>query len=370
MKALSFILALFMILPLCLCGCVEVENGDSATTDDTEATNGTTAPETTGLPTTTEITTTAAPVTTVPETTLASETTKPETTAETEAELDTEAVQTTAVETTAVAEHHNENDTKDIAALIINNLDTIMIGYTKVDTEQQLIDAHPDEFAEIVALGDEALPYLEELLKYLIGYISSYRGEPYKSYRCLITMAAAYAIKPELYDLEYPSPDGKYILKASINNFAGAMDPFNGINYNVNIIESETGLVYITTDEIYNKVDMKIKWSPDSRYATISKGYRHYYCRTDIFDIENAKFIVLPDKKEIEDILGIKLSYYDSEKNITFNYVHFYFGEWGTEDKIKIRIMLSSFYGGGVGDGWYIYDLRKGEIVDIKFEMP
>ena len=71
-------------------------------------------------------------------------------------------------------------------------------------------DSRPDEFNSIVALGETALPYLEVITK---------NTEFSNYFRSMTATFARHAIKPELYDLVFPSPDGKYEVRASICDF-------------------------------------------------------------------------------------------------------------------------------------------------------
>ena len=69
----------------------------------------------------------------------------------------------------------------------------------------------------------------------------------------------------------------------------------------------------------------------------------------------------MPGEEELETLLETELTYYDTDTDMEFSYVHILFEGWGT-DTITVRIMLSSTVGGGVDIGNYTYDLAKREI--------
>jgi hypothetical protein len=170
-----------------------------------------------------------------------------------------------------------DSSTDDIAVLINKNLDIILTDY-KSD-EQKNIDAHPNEFAEIIALGEAALPYLNDIVKKFNDYYFS--KDYYNTYRCVMAMKAAYTSKPELYDIDYPSPDGKYILKAGIYSFLDYI--YNStvqLEKNISIIDCETGNVLFLSNMIYT--NLSVGWSLDSRYAIISSGHFRYFTEISI----------------------------------------------------------------------------------------
>jgi len=263
----------------------------------------------------------------------------------------------------------------DIAALIDKNLDIILTGETGEinDTffykECEFIDAHPNEFAQIVALGEQALPYLDN-----IGKSFDCNSDWKTQYRCLMAMYAQYAIKPELYDLVFPSPDGKYAVKASVSSFFGLLDPFMGIDYcDVRIIDYAIGAVLLDEDVTYNNI--KVDWSPDSRYAAVSQGIQRYGQRMYVFDIRNVTFITLPYDEIAatirDDLLDegvLKKTIYTDELIYYYSF-RLYFDEWIAEDiKIGIELIISAS-NGGIISGWYSYDLIESKIVAIKFNI-
>ena len=71
----------------------------------------------------------------------------------------------TALTTHTPTSNNSPTESDDIAALIDKNLDILTADRNISSSERDMIAAHPDEFAQIVALGEQALPYLDEIVK-------------------------------------------------------------------------------------------------------------------------------------------------------------------------------------------------------------
>ena len=257
----------------------------------------------------------------------------------------------------------------EIKAVIDENLDILLTDGDEYYSEKEFIDAHPEAFEAIVALGEAALPYLKE-----IGDQYGYNGGDFsKNNRCFLAKAAEYVIKPDLYDMVVPSPNGKYAVKIIVNSFVGLNDPFSGIYYHLNLIDIETEANIIMIKDtflfpwfIYS--ELPIKWSPDSKYVAVEEGYRYYYTVVKILDVQKADYINLPDKEDVELLLGKDLTYYDKDEQRSYSNVHFFISDWKT-DAIKIQIILCDSARGVAGDGFYTYDLIKCEISYIEFDV-
>ena len=245
---------------------------------------------------------------------------------------------------------------EEIAGIVDANLAILVQENVVYSSEKEYITAQPEAFSAIVSLGDAALPYLTEMGENILPY--DYSAE---NYRRILAMYAAYTIRPEQYVLSYPSPDGKYALVWEVVTFVTAVDPFGGITYNVNALDTETGEIATAKAEVCKNESASLHWSPDSRYAAVSVGYRHSYRDVYVFDIGRGECVRLPGEGELEAMLGKDLTYYDADTDEEFSCVHILFDEWGT-DTVTARIMLSSVVGGGVEIGSYTYDLAKREI--------
>ena len=246
---------------------------------------------------------------------------------------------------------------EEIAGIVDANLAILVPENAVYSSEKEYITAQPEAFSAIVALGEAALPYLTEMGQNLLPY--DYSAE---NYRRILAMYAAYTIRPEQYVLSYPSPDGKYALVWEPVTFITATDPFGGITYNVGVLDPETGETAAAPTELCKDESASVHWSPDSRYAAVSAGYRHSYRDVYVFDIGRGECVRLPGEEELETLLETELTYYDTDTDEEFSCVHILFDEWGT-DTVTARIMLSSVVGGGVEIGGYTYDLAKREII-------
>ncbi|MCI8388170.1 MAG: hypothetical protein HFE63_06880 [Clostridiales bacterium] len=250
-------------------------------------------------------------------------------------------------------------DEQDIAAIINRNLDIIAEDFDDND-EYGSIAKHAKEFEEIVNFGEEALPYLDE-----VHTTAEVLYMNFQNMRAVVAMHAKYAIKPELYDREYPSPDGKYALKAAIESFVTGLNPFMGFSYYLSIIDTSDGSVLVTADKAYDIYgsffNPQIKWSPDSQYLTISESYRHYYYVTYAFDIKNSVFVHLPYEEELNGLPGWSTVYTDSDIGSELNCLYCYFGGWG-EDSVRINVCVGMNAGYEVYLGWYEYNFTEGKV--------
>ncbi len=237
------------------------------------------------------------------------------------------------------------------AALIDSALDEILSTDECFVSERQYIEANPDAFLEITALGERALPYLES--------IASGTDEGFRPY---IAMAAMYEISPELYDREYVSPDGRYTLRAEVYSFYQTIVPYDNICYRLRLVDNATGEVTAAPYDSFvfaDGIDNNISWSPDSKYVSVTQSYRHSYTVTGLFDTSRAEYIQLPHAEQVEDIIGKPLSL--TAAGGEYDRVHFRPIGWG-DDRIYIRVSLGNSDGDMVDVGWYSYDISDKNI--------
>lgn len=244
----------------------------------------------------------------------------------------------------------------------------LIISNNNYTTEQEFIDANYDAIAELVSLGEDALPYLEECKK----GIKSYDSSP-DNLRRIVAAIISNIIKPELYDLYCSSPDGKYTVKGTADSFFGLTDPFCGIDYKLCVIDNESGEIVVQEDTIFNFPSLiydinDIKWSINCEYVAVEQGYRHDYTNVYVFDIARGECFELPSKEEIEKITAKNLSYYDEANALDFENVHCLFDEWGT-NTIKVKLILSSNVGGEYDLGSYTFDLSTRHIENIELHL-
>ena len=246
---------------------------------------------------------------------------------------------------------------EEIAGIVDSNLAILVPEDGKMYlSEREYVADAPEAFNAIVNLGEAALSYLTDC-----GKNMQYDDTSPENYQRILAMYAAYTIRPEQYVLSYPSPDGKYALVWEPVTFITATDPFGGITYNVGVLDPETGETAAAPTELCKDESASVHWSPDSRYAAVSAGYRHSYRDVYVFYMASGDCILLPGEEELETLLETELTYYDTDTDMEFSYVHIFFEGWDT-DTITAGIMLSSAIGGGVEIGSYTYDLAKREI--------
>lgn len=237
------------------------------------------------------------------------------------------------------------------AALIDSALDEILSTDECFVSERQYIDASPDAFLAITALGERALPYLES--------IASGADEGFRPH---IAMAAMYAISPELYDREFVSPDGRYSLRAEVYSFYQTIVPYDNICYRLCLVDNTTGEVTAAPYDSFvfaDGIDNNIGWSPDSKYVSVTQSYRHSYTVTGLLDTSRAEYIQLPHAEQVEDIIGRPLSL--TADGGEYDRVHFRPTGWG-DDRIYIRVSLGNSDGDMVDVGWYSYDISDKNI--------
>ena len=274
------------------------------------------------------------------------------------------AVATTVMATTATAATTVKPTTAPemtpdkIASLIDRNMEIIINGYDSLFYEPGAAEAFPVEFGQIVALGESAFPHLDKIIE-----------DNNKNRHESLAMYLKYSIKPELYELNFPSPDGKYAVKADVDSFFVQNLNRNGIRYiNRRITPNSDDSALHVLKGVESNIE--VEWSPDSRYAAISHGHYHLYFYTDVYNTVNMEYIELPKKEELEKLLKYELVFNGDESGIIFDRSYFRFSEWVEKDKIKIYITLSSSIGGGFSIGWYTYDLAERKIVDTEIGIP
>ena len=249
------------------------------------------------------------------------------------------------------------SDKTDYISTISESLDILLADYNVFDDEQYYIDARPEAFAAIVALGEDAIPYLDNISIGFVPYDSSV-----ENYRRIMAMAAKYAIKPELYDLVYTSPDGRAQLKLSPLTFHTLWEPFTGITYTLSITDTESGASLIPENFVCEvSGDFEIFWSPDGRYAALSQGYRHLFTSLIIFDVRTSKLTDLSDRAAIQSALGQELLVLDSDTNNTYDRLHCYFESF-CGDTVQYTVALQSAHGDEIQIGRLTADLASGYV--------
>ncbi len=262
----------------------------------------------------------------------------------------------------------DDNDTfdADIVSIIDQNLDIIMEGSDDFIEEQDYVNARPEAFENIVALGEDALPYLEKLTGNIGLYDTSIENK-----RHIIAAYLSYLIKPELYDISYPSPDGKYEIRAVVESFFTLYDPFTGVSYMLHLVDNSDGSVIATASGAYSLANASgeslISWSLDSKYAMFEDSYRHMYTNIILFDTTNSSCHTLYDEGGLETFAKRDFSY-TSPDGTVWDRVHCNFAEWG-EDSLKITLSLASAAGGRLTFGSYVYEIPTKHAQRLEYDL-
>ena len=253
---------------------------------------------------------------------------------------------------------------EEIRQVVDENLDILTKDSEPWASDKELIAAHPEAFEKIIALGESAVEYLEEIGK---GYKDGIAPE---NNRCFIAKAAAYIIDPDLYDLTFASPDGRYELKANVYSFDGLNNMFVGIEYKLCVVESGTNVALAAAPSfLLSSPDFRVNWTQDSRYVTIEQVGRYNDKYISGFSAESWNYFELPDTYDLENLLGCELSAYATESEYELDGTNFSF-ESKSDGALKVLLRLSGVSGAYIDAGWYLFDTVKEEVIEARFEFP
>lgn len=223
------------------------------------------------------------------------------------------------------------------------------------------------EFNQIVALGEDALPYLEIIADRSNENVNWFPKIEFE--HRLWAVHAIYAINPEVYDLSFLSPDGKYTARLIVNSLSSFYN--HGISFNdVHIVENSTNKIIYTT-EMNNSYHLgglffpEANWSADSKFVIIDCCGRRSGTVMAI-DIIAKNYICLPAADE-----AINRVYpgEDAESLISVPRLWFNFESWETEEIVKIDFTVSVINKEDEGfSGWYTFDLVKETIKEFVVE--
>ncbi|MGL5434025.1 MAG: hypothetical protein ACRDBO_01325 [Lachnospiraceae bacterium] len=250
---------------------------------------------------------------------------------------------------------------ENMTLLIKSNLDALAEKYPQAIFEETGTLEY-NELYGIVALGEKALPFLG-LIADISENISWYPD--IKIEQRLWAVQAIYAINPEIYDLSFISPDGKYTIKLPVESFESF---FNyGRSYNdVQIIENFTNkIVYTTTmNKAFNIGGLfspKLNWSTNSKFAIIDCCGRRSGSVMAI-DIQAKDYICLPGK---EDAINYAFPGEDIDSILTVPRCWFSFNSWVSDEIVKIEFYVSIINEDEELSGWYTYDLNQRKIIQL-----
>ena len=250
-----------------------------------------------------------------------------------------------------------ESTASTVEQTVNKNLDILISDMGASKTEKDYISAHPEAFDAIVSLGEDALPYLK----------SAAGDNNTESDRRKMAMAAAYAIKPELYDLAYPSPNGEYTLVLRVESFFGSAYHMDQVTLygKADILDSDGKIIVSAeldgaSDRLYDHVD--VEWRPDSSYA-ILKLSGFFYFDVDIIDINNAVKVEIPSvKDDIIPMLDRDFAPEGSDGSEQYQVV-----SWQGDNAVKLQF---SYYSTDITvGGTYVLNLKTGEISELDTDI-
>lgn len=256
----------------------------------------------------------------------------------------------------------------EIVAVVDKNLDILTNGSNGFYSEEEFIATHPEAFAEIVALGEAALTYLEEVNNAdPMDTSSLFTGEISKG---LAAKIVAYVIKPSLYDLVFTSPDGAYNLRLGVQSFlctewGGTITTAYNQADIISCAENRITLAYDAGQRYYGAYShVSVEWSPDSAYVAVQCSDQKFYSITDIYDVKSPALITLPSIEE--SIIPMVMPESDISENKNLDYTEYCVDAWLDNDKVKIKYYFRyGHFQEGKGD--YIYDIIAHNISTVEY---
>jgi hypothetical protein len=283
-------------------------------------------------------------------------------TVEIESNVDTENTTETEIESEKNIIDSAAEQSKSIIEIIDRNLDILVTNSNGFSSEQDFIDAHPEAFSEIAALGEEALPYL---MNYAMDPEKNSAARNYSL--CLVSRAAAYAIEPSIYDLSFESPDGRILLTISVSTFASGDYPLE--------LETTYGTLFLTDTDSGSKneiakfvyTSLNAYWSEDSRYAVLigTQKNRCFPITALLIDTVSGNCTELP-------ALEIYNSVIKENVNIkNFLSISLTECEWISDGQLKIGFDLNAgaSYYPQTTSGWYIWDMNTQTVAECAYEI-
>ncbi len=254
---------------------------------------------------------------------------------------------------------------EEIAAIVDEQLALLVPEARKVTSEAEYISKAPEAFDAILALGPDAVPYLEKLASGIaVGDASA------DNYRRILAKAASYAIAPEHYDVLWPSPDGSLAVKAVPDTFLGMAEPDGSVGYSLSLIDASNGMIKIPTSLTVSaealQEGVNAVWSPDGRYAAVHHTGEHGGT-VYLFSVEERAFFPLPGKTELDAALGELMAAWDAGSGSVLAFVHPIVTEWPDADTVRVSLTLKGSGDASLGAGFYTYHLKNRAITALAY---
>ncbi len=241
-----------------------------------------------------------------------------------------------------------------MAEWIDQNLDRIAAAAAPDAAMDEIIAAAPDAYAKIIDFGDAALPHLREIIE---QYPKD--GSAQDRIRTMIAHAAQYAILPNLYEIQIPSPYGTVRVTLQDCDFTNFDDPLRGIAYRKILISDGETYHQTLAGTYYNTA---VYFSEDNRYIVLRNAKDGVYSRLQLCVPADGTVFDLPDESILDAV--IRKKYPVLQKDTLYQY-HTDFERWVGTDRIKVGLWYQyetankktrEIY------GYYIYDVEKQEI--------
>lgn len=275
-----------------------------------------------------------------------------------------EIVEETEETETVEVTRETEQDESDMTAVIDGYLAELTSAYDTVAAanpdgidEHDLINAAPDAFDGIVAIGADAVEYLCEVGAGYREAFADLRTEPRAYAKCILAYAAAQEIDASVFDRVYEAPGGAHTVHLCAEVLWGMADPFEGILYDAVLCDA-AGTELTRTQGASSLV--YVDWTEDGRYAILSdrlKDARQMSMAT-VFDAWQGKAAGLPYSEILTRIK--ELGGYE-HKTFTLRYLD-------APDTDVLRIWLGmTLTGGGFVTGYYDYDMTSETVTALEY---
>jgi len=221
-------------------------------------------------------------------------------------------------------------------------------------------------FDEIVAFGEEALPFLESITDRSNTSVDGYEDPGAKIEQRMWAVYVIYTIIPETYDLFFVSPDDKYtvrIIVDSLESFFNHGPSYNNIKVTKNV---ENELAYETKMEYDDNMggifSPDVNWSADSRFAVVDCTGRRSGSAM-VLDMQEKSDINLPG---VEEAINHAFPGKDVDSLLLTPRFWFSFEAWESDTVVKISYHVGEIADGKNFSGWYTYDLVQRKVLQME----
>ncbi len=236
--------------------------------------------------------------------------------------------------------------------------------------QDDYINANKAAFDEIVALGESAFAYLNEIGNKAFEYNIT----PAAQARCILARVAIHKIRPSFFDCVLPVPDKYNQSTTSQYSLAfTAIDLFDlaapegerSIGYKVSLLKNgkvvciaDKELGYLSNPSAAGNIIHR--WS--DRYLLIASCHSGMYAQVDFFDLEKGKFIDIPDIPEISAMFTSSPKKIGTDGKL-YDKIAMEYTTAGSNVFTANLMLKESNYSGHYSAGYFSYDLDKRELL-------